>query len=315
MFGGMPLLRRWLPVAGWALSAIGFASFASLVWQSTLRDGGFAYDLHASPLAGRHLLDGTPLYAPMQINDFGAYRYPPTFAMLAAPFTFVPEPIVTWAYRLACVACVRYLVGSWRAVGWALLFTPVQIELVALNVTLPIAAAARAALRGSRGGVISLPATAAAKFGTALLLPYLWVVAPRSRRRLVAGAAIVVVAFGLHALLDPAAWPSYLASLTQQAGSPNDAPFVGEQLLFLVPSTLGDFLLRFGIGALLVVVAIQRRWAWLAFVAAAIAVPTLWAARLAALVGVPRLMLEARAPQPVIAEPVQETAVLAPEVA
>ena len=74
----------------------------------------------------------------------------------------------------------------------------------------------------------------------------------------------------------------------------NDAPYVGDQLLFLVPSTLGDFLLRLALAAVLVGIAAWRRWDWLAFVAAAIAVPTLWAARLAPLVAMPRLFLEDR---------------------
>jgi hypothetical protein len=288
--------RTWLEAFGWALSVIGFASFGAFLWQVVVRDGGFAYDLHAYLLAGRNLLDGVPLYPPMEINDPGAYRYPPTFALLTAPLAPLPEPAVTWAYRAACIGCVRYLVGSWRAVGWTLLFVPLQIELVALNVTLPIAAAAYAALRGHRPDVaaVLVPATAALKFGTALLLPYLWITRPTLRRPMVLGTAGLAALFALHAVLDPSVWRDYLASLTQQAGSTNDAPYVGDQLLFLVPSTLGDFALRLGIGLGLVAVAVRARADWLAFAAASIAVPTLWVARLAALVAVPRLVLTER---------------------
>jgi hypothetical protein len=288
--------RAWLKAFGWALSLIGFASFGALLWDAVVRDGGFAYDLDAYLLAGRNLLAGAPLYPPMEINDPGAYRYPPTFALLTAPLTPLPEPVVTWAYRLVCIGCVRYLVGSWRAVGWALLFVPLQIELVALNVTLPIAAAARAALGGPRTaiGAALLPATAALKYGTALLVPYLWFTRPHLRRPLLIGLASLVTAFGIHAVVDPGTWGDYVDSLVQQSGSANDAPYVGEQLLFLVPSTLGDFLLRLGIGAALVLVAMRARLDWLAFTAAVLAVPTLWVARLAPLVGVPRMLLEER---------------------
>jgi hypothetical protein len=125
-----------------------------------------------------------------------------------------------------------------------------------------------------------------------LLLPYLWVVRPSLRRPMVVGALGLAGAFAIHAVLDPGAWREYLASLGQQAGSANDAPYVGDQLLFLLPTTLGDFLLRLAIGCVLAAVAIRLRADWLAFTAAAIAVPTLWVARLAALVGVPRLFLE-----------------------
>lgn len=289
--------RNWLEIAAWALSLIGFASFAAFVWEAIARDGGAAYDLHAYVLAGRNLLDGAPLYGPMEINDPGAYRYPPTFAALAVPLTLAPEEVVTWVYRAACLGCVRYLVGSWRAVGLALLFIPLQIELIALNVTLPIAAVARMGLRGpaEASGAALIPVTAALKFGTALLGAYLWVGRPDLRRPMLAGAGVLIAVFALHALLDPASWQAYIESLGQQAGSANAAPWVGEQLLLLLPSTLADFVLRVAIGAVLIVIAIRQRWDWLAFTAAALAVPTLWLARLAPLVAVPRMWLEGQA--------------------
>jgi Glycosyltransferase family 87 len=288
--------RSWLETFGWALSVIGFVSFAHFAWTSVVRDGGAAYDLHAYLLAGRNLLDGAPLYRPMEINDPGAYRYPPTFALLAVPLVPIPEPIVTWTYRALCIACLRVLVGSWRGVGWSFLFLPVQIELIALNVTLPIAAAARLSLRGpsQRFAAAAIPATAALKFGTALLLPYLWITRARLRRPIVAGMAVLLGVFAIHAVVDPEVWRAYLASLGQQAQSLNDAPYVGDQLLFLVPSTLADFALRLGIGAVLVGAALRLRADWLAFTAAAIAVPTLWVARFAALAGAPRLAVEER---------------------
>ena len=211
------------------------------------------------------------------------------------PLALAPVEIVTWTYRVACLGCVRYLLGSLRAVGLALLFVPLQIELIALNVTLPIAAAARMALRGpvQASGAGLIPLTAALKFGTVLLGAYLWAVRPDLRRPMLYGAVGLAVVFGLHALIDPDSWRAYVASLGQQGGSANAAPWVGEQLLFLLPSTLGDFVLRIGIGVVLVAVAIWRRWDWLAFGAAAVAVPTMWVARLAALVAVPRLIAEA----------------------
>lgn len=178
----------------------------------------------------------------------------------------------------------------------ALLFVPLQIELVALNVTLPIAVATRMALVGptSSLGAALIATTAALKYGTALLFPYLWLTRPDLRRPMLVGTTALIAILAAHALFDPRAWRDYFASLGQQAGSMNDAPFVGEQLLFLVPSTLGDFVLRFAIGMILVLVAVRHRADWLTFTATAIAVPTLWVARLAALVAVPRMILEER---------------------
>jgi len=51
---------------------------------------------------------------------------------------------------------------------------------------------------------------------------------------------------------------------------------------------------RLLLAAGMTLVAIRRRWGWLAYVAATIAVPTLWLARLAPLVAVPRLWWEER---------------------
>lgn len=151
----------------------------------------------------------------MEINDPGAYRYPPIFALLAVPLALVPEEVVTWTYRAVGVVLVRYLVGSWRATGVALLFPPLQIELIALNVTLPIAAAARMSLRGPRPrlGAGLVPATAALKFGTALLVPYLWLRRPRARRALVAGIGLLGVAAAAHAVIDRGAWGDYTRHL------------------------------------------------------------------------------------------------------
>ena len=286
--------RTTLEAFGWLVALAGFASFGAFVAQGIARDGGLAYDFHAFWLAGRHVLSGEPLYSPVGIGDPGAYRYVPTFAVLMAPLSLVPELPITWVYRAVSVLCLRYLVGSWRAVGWSLLFPPVTIELVALNLTLPIAAAGRWALRGAPASAGALPAAAVLKVGSVMLGAFAWFRRPESRRFVVVGIFGTAAVLAVHALLDPRDWAAFLGSLGQQAESINHAPFVGGQLLFLVPSTLGDFLLRFSIAALLTVLAVRRGWGWLAFAAATLAVPTLWLARLAPLVAVPRLWMEER---------------------
>ena len=217
-----------------------------------------------------------------------------------APLALAPELPMTWLYRGVAILCLRYLVGSWRAVGWSLLFPPVVIELLALNVTLPIAAAGRWALRGNRAAAVAIPAVSALKYGSVMLAVFLWFRRPETRRFLVIGIVVSVGILALHAVLDPGAWLAFVKSLGQQARSINHAPFVGGQLLFLVPSTLGDFLLRLALASLLTVIAVVKGWGWLAFAAATIAVPTLWLARLAPLVAVPRLWLEERDARPTV---------------
>jgi len=281
-------------VIGWMLALAGFASFAFSMADGIARDGGLAYDFHAFWLAGRHVLSGEPLYAVGGIGDPGAFRYVPTFGILMAPLSLIPELPITWVYRAVAVLCLRYLVGSWRAVGWSLLFPPVSIELSALNVTLPIAAAGRWALRGDPPSAGTLPAASALKVGSVMLGAFVWFRRSQSRRYLVLGILGTAALLVVHVALDLGGWAAFLASLGQQAESINHAPYVGGQLLVLVPSTLGDFLLRLGIAGLLTVIAVRRGWGWLAFAAATLAVPTLWLARLAPLVAVPRLWYEER---------------------
>ncbi len=289
-----PRYRLSLEAIGWLASAIGFIGFASYAISETTRTGGIGYDLQSYLLAGRHALSGAELYAPVNIGDPGAYRYTPTFAYLVAPLAALPEPVVTWTYRAAGVLCVRYLVGSWRAVGWSLLFPPLAIELMALNMTLPIAALGRLALRRPTVGGPWLAVAASLKYGSALLIPYIWLRRADSRRAVVIGVAALLGLTAVHVALDPDIWGRFGASLIQQGESTNTAPFVGDQLIRLLPSTFGDFLLRFSLGLALVGIAIWRRWEWLAFTAATLAVPTLWIARLAPLVAVPRLWWEDR---------------------
>lgn len=286
--------RHWLLAAGWFVAIVGYLMFGLALREAVLENGGRAFDAHSYWLAGERVLRNLPLYADAGIGDPGAYRYTPTFAVLAAPFSLLPELVFTWMYRIACLLCLRYLVGSWLATGWALLLPPVSIELNALNVTLPIAALTRWSLRGptSTTAPLLLGFAASLKYGSVFLLPYLWLRRPEMRQRLLLGTAVLVGVTMVHIAVAPEVWVGFVRSLVQQSQSMNSAPFVGEQLLSLVPSTLGDFLVRLAIATAMTAIAINRGWAWLVFTAATIAVPTLWLARLAPLVGVPRLAWE-----------------------
>lgn len=288
----LPNVRMPLVVGGYVLAGAGFSIAALSFADGLQRDGGWAYDFNAYYLAGQRYLSGEALYTPVEINDPGAYRYLPTFAAVMAPLTVVPEPVLTWIYRVACLLCVRYLVGSWKATGWALLFPPVLIELWSLNLTMPLAAGSRWALRG--WGAAAITAQSLVKYGSALLIPYLWFARPTVRRQLLIGSIVAGGIVAVHIVVDPQAWSAFGRAVLQQAASTNDAPYIGDQLLFILPSTLGDFALRLAVAAGLVGIAIWRRWAWLAFAALVLAVPTLWLARLAPLVGVPRLYVEDR---------------------
>lgn len=299
-----PPIARWLArvhhAPMWRLlavgvSIIGYGSFALAMSTAIAADGGIAYDASSYWVAAQNVSAGEELYRPVGIGDMEAYRYVPTFAHLLAPLSTLPALVLTWLYRLVAILCLRYLVGSWRVVGWTLLLPPVSIELLVLNLTLPIAAGARLALRGRTSGVIVTVVAAVLKYASILLIPYLWIRRPRLRRPILVGSLTVACVLTAHALSDPETWGAFLRSLVQQSQSANTGPDVNHQLLLVAPNPLLDFGLRMSIGAGLIVVALRRGWDWLAFVAVVIAAPTLWVARLAPLVAVPRLWLEDRA--------------------
>jgi hypothetical protein len=249
------------------------------------RDGGLAHDARSYWLAGRHLLDGQALYAPVPIDETGAYRYPPVFAFAWAPLALLPEPVFVWAWRLFCFACLRYLAGSWRNVGlWCLV--PLTIsELHGVNVTLPVAAAVLSSLRSTSGRPAALiPAVAALKIGPAVVIPFLWARRPASRGPLVIGAVALIGACLVTYVVAPGTWLAYVDSLAWQWSS----PLFPDKLLRVLPWAGADFLLRLAVAAALIAVATVRDDPRLAYAAHVLAVPTLWAERLVPILATPR---------------------------
>ena len=271
--GARVLLDAGLVLGG----ALAFAAVALAVGH----DGGLAYDTRAYWLAGRHVLDGTPLYVRADYSTLAIYTYPPIFAQMFAPASLLPELAVAWLWRVSGVLCLRYLVGSWRAAIVACVFVPVLTELSLGNVTLQIAAIMIFALRDRRGAYL-LPWIAALKFGPALLVPYLWFRRPDCHRPLVVGSLVFGVACLASYALAPNSWSGYFDMLGWQ----NGAQLEGSQVLHVVASSGGlDFVLRFGLAAAVVLFATYTRRAWLAYAAASITCPVLAFSRFAPLVG------------------------------
>jgi hypothetical protein len=272
------ITARVLLDAGLVLGgALAFAAVALAVGH----DGGLAYDTRAYWLAGRHVLDGTPLYVRADYSTLTIYTYPPIFAQMFAPASLLPDLAVAWLWRVSGVLCLRYLVGSWRAAVVACLFVPVLTELSIGNVTLQIAAIMIFALRDRRGAYL-LPWIAALKFGPALLVPYLWFRRPDCRRPLVVGSLVFGVACLASYVLAPTSWSGYFGMLGWQ----NGAQLEGSQVIHLITGSGGlDFVLRFGLAAAVVLYATCTRRAWLAYAAASITCPVLAFSRFASLVG------------------------------
>jgi hypothetical protein len=252
---------------------------------------GLGYDTPSYWLAGRHVLDGAPLYQADPYSTLALYTYPPVFAQLFAPAALLPELLVGWLWRVTGVLCLRYLVGSWRATVVACAFIPVLTELSISNVTLQLAACLIFALRDKRGAYL-LPWAAALKFGPVLIVPYLWVRKPQTRRPLVVGTLVFLAVCLASIGLAPHAWADYVDMLRFQ----NMTELSGSQVIHLIPSGGGiDFIVRFALAGVVALVAVYTRRDWLAYAAAAITCPVLAISRFAPLVGLWRFRPAANA--------------------
>jgi hypothetical protein len=265
-----------------ALSSIGYAIGLAAAIVLIRHDGGHGYDSYAYWLAGRNVLEGQPLYFQHAEGALGAYRYPPLFAQLWAPFTLMPALAFSWVVRIICLLCVRYLAGSWRNVGLWLLVPLTLTELSVANVTFPMAVMTVMALNGRAW---MAPWAAALKIGPVLVMPYLWFARPAMRRTLIAGLLVLAAACTVSFGLTPDSWMLYVQSLGWLTAAETESFGV----VRLVPSGLLDFAWRFALGGALVAFAIRRGSDRMAFTATIIAVPVLAIWRLVPLLAVPRL--------------------------
>ena len=291
--------RRSRPARAIALRALtdvglvlGGALALAALYTIVQDQGGVAYDTRAYWLAARHVLDGTALYTPATVSDLGAYKYPPLFAQLFVPAAPLPELLVAWLWRVSGVLCLRYMVGSWKATIVACVFLPVLSELSLGNVTMQIGAALVFALRDRRGAYL-LPWAVALKWGPILLVPYLWLRMPESRRPLGVGTIVFLTACLASYLVAPGQWGDYAATFGWESG----AVMSGFAVVAIVPSSGGlDFVLRFVIAAVAAGYAVYSRRPWLAYAAAVITCPILAWFRFAPLVGLWRFRPASREP-------------------
>lgn len=270
-------------------SAIGYGLGLAALIVAVQADGGRAYDAHSYWLAGRNVLSGDPLYQPIPIGGLGLYSYPPIFAQLWAPFSVLPELAFTWAYRIACFLCLRYLAGSWRNVGLWLLLPWTITELSAANVIFPMAAAIFASFRGHPW---LAPWAGLLKVGGFLLVPYLWVTRPAERRTIAFGLAAVVAVCLVSVVLAPQSWDLFVQSLGWQITT----PVAQNGMISILPTAAADFGLRLAVAFGFVLLAIRLRSDRIAYVAAVVTVPALWPQRLVPVLAAIRLPGRPRTP-------------------
>lgn len=127
------------------------------------------HDSSAYWLAGRHILEGKPVYDG-GTSWFLAFLYPPPLAVVFAPMSLLPYDVFSLVLIGLQVAALRYVTGSWIAVGLLGWIPGVHYEFVAGNIDCLIAAAMYASLTGRRYSGIAVATVALAKFAPALVM-------------------------------------------------------------------------------------------------------------------------------------------------
>jgi hypothetical protein len=182
----IPASRRYAILDALSVTGYGFA-----VWSVTvLRPNGLTVADPAGYLrAGHALISGTPVYLYV-VGDQLAVSYAPPWIVLFAALTLLPPLAVQIGLMAANFAALRYVAGSWRAVGLALLWPPTITFLLSGNIDLLISAAIVLAWRGRAwplalfglaklGPILGLPPSrwreAAVALGLAFLVTLPWV--------------------------------------------------------------------------------------------------------------------------------------------
>ena len=232
------------PVIGFALSAGGYV-FALLIILLTLPAVGPTGDVgRLFDPVGDAFRAGQPVYVAGVETPF---FYAPPWVLLLGALTWLPveaQLALVWAVNLAAL---RYLGGSWLAVGWLAWFPLVAFSLLGATLNIAMAGAIAA---GARGVVTPVVGFAFAKISPILALhPRHW------RPALIVSLVLIAVTLPWLQL-----WPEWARQLVTYAGSS-----IGPQIP--VP-----FLLRLPLAVLLLL--LRRPWA--SALAAVVALPSFY---------------------------------------
>jgi hypothetical protein len=206
-------------LGGYAIAAavaIGFISGGVLVDRSHSDVGNLFMG------AGQAFRDGRTIYS----YEGEPFFYAPPIVLLFALFSYLPYLVCYGLVFAANVASLRYLAGSWRAVGYTFLFVPIAFLPWLGTLDLPMAAALVLAIRS---GNVALPVL----FGFMKFSPLLAIDPKRWRR------AVAMIAFGLAVTL-PALWlwQEWFAQLGRALSQPV-GPLIPIPFLIRLPIGLG----------------------------------------------------------------------------
>ena len=196
--GARAALRDGLAIPGYLLALFAWPTLLSGITR-------VAGDTQAYLRAGHALLEGAPVYVG-HYGMLGAFSYAPPWALLFVPLALMPPIVAQIVLTAANVAALRYVAGSWRGVGYALLWPVTLLYLPSGNIDLLIAAAMVAAWRGR--------AWPLAFAGLAKVAPFLGI--PHARWREAALTVALAIACTLPWLH---LWPEWIAYLLRQPPS------------------------------------------------------------------------------------------------
>ncbi len=190
------LVEPRFQVLALSLLAVIVVGFRVVQFAALSQAPQFGYDVSAYWLAGRHLLDGLPIYTPEQLagpyppQGQGLYLYPPFLAVLFMPLAAIFQDsyqAVAWLWAglgaVLLTAVVLWVAGAERIVAdrrgrllllaAAFAFPPVVGELVLGNVHLELLALFALAWWGIRRGGDRGQAVAGLAIGAAALIKIL----------------------------------------------------------------------------------------------------------------------------------------------
>jgi hypothetical protein len=298
--GGRPALTPrelvlWVgAITGYLFGAFAFVTIEASVGGQWFRTGP---DLDAYLRAGHALLDGAPVYVG-QIGEATNFPYGPPWAVIAAALALLPPLVVQATIIVLDLAAMRYVAGSWRGVGWILLWPLTAFELSAGNIDLLIAAALVLAWAGAartRAGASAPPAAVvrgvlgqavaeARKVGLLVLVAFAKlapaIALPPVRWR---GVVLAAAMCGLVTLPVLHLWPEWFAYLLRQPAS------------IAISLPVGPWYLRLPVALVLAVLgSVILRRPWLSALAVVVAMPSLYLSTTVILIAPIRLWLDGR---------------------
>jgi hypothetical protein len=187
----------------YVISILAVAGALVAAGQVTLWSSMGAWPFHDTAnvwLAGRHLLEGKPVYDGL-LGGLLVFVYSPPIAILAAPLSLFPVEVLAAGLLVAQILALRWIAGSWKVAGIVAWLPFVPRELVTGNTDLLMAAAIYASVRGLRGSGYAAALFAFVKFSPALAV---------TRWREAALAALVLLALTLPWL---SLWPEWVRTM------------------------------------------------------------------------------------------------------